>query len=418
MAKPSVASQKKVTVENLASLGVDRLAEILVEVAETRTDLKRRLRMELAAGLGATHLVPEIDKRLAALETSRGQVTWRQKPAFLRDLDALRGLISDRLGRQEPDAALERLWRFLATYGQTSGRLREREDAFEAVYAQAAGDLSGLLAGHDPHMAANALVDAAAAAPQPWSHWMPPALAATPTETAKIALTLAQARAKAAPGWIVVVRHLADAASDIEAFAATYGAPALETPPVAIAIARRWLAAGQVEAAGEALRRAAPKPKGFRGRLAAPDFDWETAWIDYLEAAGDAAGAQAVRWASFQRTLDVGRAKAFVARLDGFDDVEAEGEVFSYARKHEDFQKGLAVLMAWPALADASGMILDRGADARVEPDQAEAWASKLRARFPAAAHRLLRRAAATAFKRRELKLSQRLTEEADSISV
>jgi hypothetical protein len=418
MAKPSVASQKKVTVENLASLGADRLAEILVEVAETRTDLKRRLRMELAAGLGATHLVPEIDKRLATLETSRGQVTWRQKPAFLRDLDALRGLIADRLGRQAADAALERLWRFLATYGQTSGRLREREEAFEAVYIQAAGDLGRLLAGHDPHLAANALVDAATAAPQPWSHWMPGTLATMPKATAQIALTLAQARAKAAPGWVVVIRHLADAAGDVGAYAATYGVPALETPPVAIALARRWLAIGRVEAAGHALRRAAPKPKGFRGRLAAPDFDWESAWIDYLEAAGDAAGAQAVRWASFQRTLDTGRAKAFVGRLDGFDDVEAEGEVFAYARAHVDFEKGLAVLMTWPALAEANRMILDRGDEARIEPDQAEAWAAKLRARFPAAAHRLLRRAAATAFKRRELKLSQRLTEEADSIAV
>ncbi len=66
MAKPSLASQKKVTTQNLAALGAERLAEILVEVAETRTDLKRRLRMELAAGLGPVHLAPEIDKRLAA----------------------------------------------------------------------------------------------------------------------------------------------------------------------------------------------------------------------------------------------------------------------------------------------------------------------------------------------------------------
>lgn len=418
MAKPSLASQKKVTPENLAGLGVERLAEILAEVAETRVDLKRRLRMELAAGLGANHLVPEIDKRLSALETSRGQVTWRQKPAFLRDLDAVRGLIAERLAAQEPDAALERIWRFLATYRQTAARLREREEAFEAIYARGAADLGRLLAGHDPHLAANALVDAAADAPQPWSRWMPEVLASTPASTAGVALTLAQARAKAAPGWIVIVRHLADGAGDVAAYAATYGGPALDTPPVAIAIARRWLAAGEVEAAGQALRRATPKPKGLRGRLAPPDFDWESAWIDYLEASGDGAGAQAVRWASFQRTLDVGRAKAYVGRLDGFDDVEAETEAFAYARGHEDFQQGLAVLMAWPALAEASRMILERGAEAKLEPSQAEAWAAKLRARFPAAAHRLLRRGAATAFKRRELKLSQRLTEEADSIAV
>ena len=49
MKKPSPGSLKKVTAENLAALGAGRLAEILVSVADTRADLKRRLRMELAA---------------------------------------------------------------------------------------------------------------------------------------------------------------------------------------------------------------------------------------------------------------------------------------------------------------------------------------------------------------------------------
>ncbi len=418
MARSSVAGLKKVTPENLAGLGAERLAEILAEVADTRTDLKRRLRMELAAGLGATHLAPEIDKRLGALETSRGQVTWRQKPAFLRDLDALRGLIAEQLARQEPDAARERMWRFLATAGQTSPRLRDPDDAFEAIYARAAGDLGRLLAAHDPHLAANGVIEAAQAAPQAWSRWTPKVMAALPVQTAKAALALALARARTAPGWTVVIRRLADAAGDVEAYRDTHSALALQTPAVAVELARRWLAAGRLDEAGAALRLAAPKPKGQAARLAAPDFDWETTWIDYLEATGDAAAAQAVRWASFQRTLDIGRAKAFVGRLDGFDDVEAEGQALSYAAAYEDFQKGLELLMAWPALPEASRMILERGQDAKIDPEQAEAWAAKLRRRFPAAAHRLLRRGAAMAFKQRALKLSQRLSEEADAIGL
>lgn len=418
MAKPSLASQKKVTAQNLASLGAERLAEILVEVAETRTDLKRRLRMELAAGLGAMHLVPEIDKRLGALETSKGQVTWRQKPAFLRDLDAVRGLIAERLAADAPEAALERIWRFLATYPKTSARLRERETAFEAVYDRAAGDLGAVLASHDAHLAANALVDAAQAAPQAWARWTPHVTASLPPETARLALTLAQARAKAAPGWIVVVRHLADAAGDVAAWRATHSGPALETPPTAVELARRWMAVGEVEAAGAALRVAAPKPRGLRGRLPAPDFAWESAWIDYLEASGDADGAQAIRWDSFQRTLDIGRAKAFVSRFGDFDDVEAEGKVLAYASTYGDVAQGLAVLMAWPALSEASRMILERGQDAKIEPEDAEAWAVKLRRRFPAAAHKLLRRGAATAFKQRAFKTAERLTEEAETIAL
>ena len=417
MAKPSLASQKKVTPENLAGLGAERLAQILVEVAQTRTDLRRRLRMELAAGLGASALVPEIDKRLATLETSRGQVSWRQKPAVLRDLDALRGLIADRLAAEAPDAALERLWRFLATYPQTGRRLRERDEAFEAIYQAAAADLGALLAAHDPNLAANALLEAAVQAPQIWAGWAQRALAPLSRETAAIALTLARAKSMAAPGWMVFLRHLADAAGDVAAYVETHSQSALATPPVAVAVGRRWMAAGLPDAAGAALRLAAPKPKGLLGRLAAPDFEWESAWIDYLAASGQADDAQAVRWASFQRTLEVSRAKAYVAQFPDFDDVEAESRVLALAAAHEDFQKGLAVLMAWPALADASAMILARGQDVRIDADQAQAWAAKLRRRFPAAAERLLRRGAATAFRRGALKVSEQLTEDAEAIA-
>ena len=69
MKRPTVASLKRVTAENLVNLGADRLAEILVAVADTRPEIKRRLRMELAAEQGADHLAVEIDKRLASLLT-------------------------------------------------------------------------------------------------------------------------------------------------------------------------------------------------------------------------------------------------------------------------------------------------------------------------------------------------------------
>src|SRR5688572_8010493 len=114
MKRPTAASLKKVTAQNLARLGPDRLAELLLTAAETKPELKRWLRMELAAEQGADHLLPEIDKRLAALSTSRSKVGWRQRPTFIRDLDSLRGLIADRLLPLDPKAALERMWLFMA----------------------------------------------------------------------------------------------------------------------------------------------------------------------------------------------------------------------------------------------------------------------------------------------------------------
>jgi hypothetical protein len=74
--------------------------------------------------------------------------------------------------------------------------------------------------------------------------------------------------------------------------------------------------------------------------------------------------------------------------------------------------------MAWPALPEAAAMIAVRAAELSPSPDQAQTWAAKLRGRYPVAAHTVLRRAAAEAFRRREFANSDRLTQEADTIAV
>jgi hypothetical protein len=181
---------------------------------------------------------------------------------------------------------------------------------------------------------------------------------------------------------------------------------------------RRYLAAGRVEDAGDVLRLGAPKAVTKRGRAAEPDLEWETVWIDYLDANHDGAAAQAVRWASFERTLSPERARAFISRLADFDDVEAETRAFAIAASYPDFEAGLRFLMGWPALADASRMIEARADEIQVDSEAAELWASKLRRRFPKAAHQLLRKAAAAAFRRRDFKTCDRLSAEAETIAV
>ena len=71
MAKRSSAARKTVSSDNLAALGADRLAALLLEAASADANLKRRLRMELAAEVSPADLALEIDKRLTALATSK-----------------------------------------------------------------------------------------------------------------------------------------------------------------------------------------------------------------------------------------------------------------------------------------------------------------------------------------------------------
>jgi hypothetical protein len=63
-------------------------------------------------------------------------------------------------------------------------------------------------------------------------------------------------------------------------------------------------------------------------------------------------------------------------------------------------------------------MIERRRDEVDVEPDLAELWAGRLRRRFPVAAHALLRGAAASAFRRRDFKTCDRLSAEAETISL
>ena len=416
MARRSSGVRKKVTADTLVSLGAERLAEILADVAETRVDLKRRLRMELAAQEGPGPLAAEIDKRLAAFETSRGRIGWRQRPAFIRDLDALRDLIVARLAPLDLAAATQRLWRFMGTSTQSAGRYRERNSELESLYARAAGDLGGLLARSPSGPAAETLVEALAGDVAGWKAWLPALLAQAPKPLAIDALEMMAERRGAGPGWITLIRHLADAAGDIGAFRGSYSDDALKSAPVAAELAQRYLAAGQVEEAGQALRAAAPKATG-RGKPSV-DFAWETLWIEYLERSGRGDEAQAVRWESYERTLSAERARAFIARLDDFDDVEAETRAFDIARAARDLRQGLAFLMDWPALPEAARMIEQRSGEVQVDPTTAELWAAKLRRRFPKAAWILLRAAASAAFRRRDFKTSDRLSEEAATIGV
>ena len=422
MKRPTAASLKKVTAENLAGLGVERLAEILVGAADARPELKRRLRMELAAAQGLEHLTVEIDKRLGSLQKSQSRISWRQRPSFVTDLDVLRTLIVSRLAGLDRAVALNRLWVFMSLARALDARLKDKHGELAGVFAPAASDVGSLLREEDRTRSADDLVEALVSNPNAWTEWLPAVLEKAPPGLAHGALRLMSERPGAVPGWIRLVRRLADAANDVDAFKSTYSSEALQTPSIAADIAQRLLAAGRVDEAGRLLQAADPAKtngKTATGKAGAPlDFDWETAWIIYLDRSGQAEAAQAARWSSFERTLSVERAKAFTSRLTDFEDVEAESRAFDYVAKHPDFQRALKFFMDWPAPPDAGRLIQTRPDDVSVSAEQAEVWAAKLRLRQPTAAHLLLRRAAATAFRRRDYATSDRLTREAEGIDV
>ena len=417
MKQPTSASLKRVNAENLAGLGAARLAELLLTVANSRPELKRQLRMELAASQGVEHLAPEVDKRLTSLETLTSKISWRQRPTFLRDLDALRRLIAERMASLDQVAALDRMWRFMNIARQVAARVKDKHGDLDTLFSRAAEDLGLLIRDAGGVSATDALVEAIGRNPRGWRTWLPVLLAEAPPGLADA--TLKQIVGLHGPEQLTLVRQLADAAGDVDAYAATYLDDTIRDPANAAEIANRMLAVGRIVEAGAVLEAAGAKREDrWRAGKGQPavSYVWETACIDYLDRSGQTEAAQAARWASFEATLSVERAKAFTSRLADFADVEAENRAFEIAAQHRDFQRGLSFLMDWPAVAEAGRMIEARPDDLRTTPEQAELWAPQLRRTKPRAAYLLLRKAAAEAFRRREFATCDRLTQEAEAI--
>jgi hypothetical protein len=297
--------------------------------------------------------------------------------------------------------------------------VRDKDGSLAALFLRAAADVGTVAKGVDHGRAARGLVEALAADPARWAEWLDPVLAAGPADLAGAALPLLASREEPVSAWLPLVRRLADAAGDVDAYRATFTQAALRSPSAAAEVAQRLLAAGRVEEAGRLLDASAPAAPGRKlfSKPAEVDFDWETVWIDYLERSGQADAAQTARWTSFERTLSAERARAFTRRLSGFDDVEAEERAFEHALRHSDLQQALQFLIDWPALGQAARLVEARADDLGPTPEQAAEWAEKLRQRHPSAAHLLLRKAAAAAFRRRDFATCDRLTRDADSIA-
>jgi len=106
-------SKKTLNKANLADLGADRLADLLIEVSQGSADIKRRLRLELSHNLGATELAHEVRKRLTSLRKSKSFVSWRKRKALVKDLDTQVVMIVNKIAPDDPITAFNLLWQFI-----------------------------------------------------------------------------------------------------------------------------------------------------------------------------------------------------------------------------------------------------------------------------------------------------------------
>ena len=136
-----MASKKTVTLDNLIALGPERLAAILVELADGDAEVKRRLRLELAAQAGDDTVAAEIGKRLAALRSARSFVDWQRRREFVKDLDLQRAMIVDRVAQTRADLAFDLMWRFMDLAEPVLNRVDDSNGSVGDVFRAACEDL-------------------------------------------------------------------------------------------------------------------------------------------------------------------------------------------------------------------------------------------------------------------------------------
>ncbi len=398
MAKKPSTAKKAVTAPNLESLGAKRLAALLLEAGAADPALKRRLRMELAAEVGAADLAFEIDKRLTAIDASRARVSWRKRPGLLNELRSLLRIIVDRLALLDARLALDRLVLWFDLYPGLTARVSDAKGELPLLFDAATADLAAVADRAEVEAAASVFIEALSTRLNPWATWVGRAAPSLDADLARRVLSSVAKGAKPTGRLALVVRKLADRAGDLDAWLLSLSGEEARKPEVGAEVARRLALAGRAaEARGalEAARVGGDGPSRTRwGRSFTPEplsDAWTIAEIAVLEAEGRTAEATEARWARFARTLSADDLRRLLSDLPDFEDVVALDRAVEIAAHHPDAMAGLAFLMNWPALREAAAMIVARRDEIRGGHEDAPLWASRLASRHPLAALVLLR---------------------------
>lgn len=384
-----MASEKTLNAKNLAALGAERLAELVLELAAGDATAKRKLRLELASRAGGGDVAVEIRKRLVAIAKARSFVDWRKIRMLAQDLETQRSAILAYVAPSAPNEAFDLLWRMLAMapsiyercddgIGAISnviamaranlGEIGERADlapstladrVFEGVVANNYGQFDGLIAllakplGRDGLELLKAKFEKLAALPpvrpNPGERRMIGYGSSGPLFEDDMSVRHHARTVQSA------LTDIADALGDVDGYAACFSAQERTNPATAARIAERMLAAGRADDAMAVLVSAEPE---FRKGGNWPD--WQRVWINTLEALGRGADAQAERWAVFERSLNAEYLRAHIKRLPDFDDEEAEIRALAHVCQSANFHQALAFLINWPAHDLAAKLVIER----------------------------------------------------------
>ena len=377
--------------KNLETLGAQRLASLVMEVAEGDAGRKRIARAALLEAAGGSALAGAVSKRLVSLRRAQSWVDYKKRRAFIDDLDRQRALIATQIADDAPKEALDLIWRFMALADPVHHRIDDSSGAVGDIFRQACRDLGTIVS--KAKLKAGTLADQVFQALTEANGFgefdeLIDVTARTLGKDGLIRLRslLQEAREKEAKsaaktdrdrGRVVGfgsggrvyeadIRHshinsavhlgllaIADALADVDAYIAEYPEEQRRNPVFAAGIAQRLVNADRAGEALEILDKAEPT-RAF-GRS-----EWVKARLLALEALGRVEDAQSLRWRAFEHDFDPDMLRAHLKGLPDFDDVEAEERALDLVASSENIHTALVFLIQWPDHRRAAALIRER----------------------------------------------------------
>ena len=370
-----MARKPALSVEKLMDLGLEKLAQLVLDEAERNAGFRRQVKAALAGQSGPEGIAKLIDRRLSGLERARSFVDWDKTRAFRDDLRSLTDTVMAELGPAAPALAIDRLLRFIATHERVFERVDDSSGHIQDVYYQAIA-ATGDLAAYLPEPEADSLPDKIMAMLGESTHGylvdvteaVAPALpGGTLTRwDADLAHAIDQRQkeeeAQSTDGWFYSMasqwsamrQAIAVARDDLDLLIALEASkhPHMQDT---LGMARRLLEADRVPEALDWVRKPMQGGLGRSGAELAPD--WVSLEAAILKALGDKQKAAHLRWTCFETTLSADILREHLAQLPDFEDDEAEESAHRLALSHKDPDAALQFFLDWPRLDLAAELI-------------------------------------------------------------
>ncbi|MCC1494701.1 DUF6880 family protein [Cognatishimia sp. F0-27] len=373
---------------NLAALGAETLADLLLECVKGDAARQRRVRMALAADLGPEAVAADVRKRFASIRRGRSFISRKTQKTLAKELADLTTLIETRIAPEAPDLGFELLWAQLhlaagihertddsrGTIGDAMAGTMEAvarlaptltkdpealaEDVFEAVSVDGYGAFDHAVQaladalGDSGLARLKSLAETARAAPLSEADLMLYGFITDPGQRADRA-RVARDRTVA-----MILQDVADLQGDVDAWLARYTPEQLTFHTIAPEAAARLLEAGRAQEALRLVEAALPNDDLWLDKA-----DLDAAHFACLEALGRTEDLRAALWRRFETRLCPAALRRHLKLLPDFDDIEAEEAARQHVLAFAPVEAALGFALEAPDMTLAAELVMARHAE-------------------------------------------------------